>query len=391
MPAARTRELVDCFCQAYGVDPTGGVRAPGRVNLIGEHTDYNDGFCLPMAIERDMRILYSPRSDTTVRVVDVGLPGEGIREFELAAEIPKDPSCTWLDYLKGCAVELIRAGRAPVGCDLAIGGDVPLGSGLSSSAALEVATILALLAAADDQLEPVEVARLGQAAENAYVGNRCGILDQLASACCREGQAVLMDCRDLSLVPVPLPPEAAIVIADTGKRRGLVDSAYNERRSQCETGAAGLGVSHLRDVDLHALRRAVAAGAIDDATFRRSAHVVAENGRTRAAAACLQAGDLSACGALMDASHDDLRARFEVTCPELDAMAGIGRELDGCYGSRMTGAGFGGCTVHLVRAERADAFANGLLAAYRHRFPDLDAAAYVTGAAAGAGPLALAM
>jgi galactokinase len=233
------------------------------------------------------------------------------------------------------------------------------------------------------------VATYGQRAENAYVGNNCGILDQLSSACCCAGLAMLMDCRSLALDHVPLDPGVGVVIADTGKRRGLVDSAYNERRAQCEAGAAAIGVSHLRDVTLPGLWRAVAAGKLDAAALPRCEHVVGENGRTLAAAACLRAGDMAAFGQLMDQSHADLRDRFEVTCPELDEMVAIGRALPGCLGSRMTGAGFGGCTVHLVERDRIDGFVPALAEAYGAAFPDREAAVYVTGAAAGAGALPL--
>jgi galactokinase len=385
----RNATLVAAFAAAHGRLPTGLIRAPGRVNLIGEHTDYNDGFCLPMAIDRDQRMAWAPRRDDLVRVVDVGLPGEPPAEFRLAAAIPPNPARRWVDYLQGCAQVLVGAGVPLVGCDLALHGTVPLGSGLSSSAALEVATILALCAAAGRTLDPATVATLGQRAENTYVGNRCGILDQLASACCRAGHAMLMDCRSLELAQVPLDPAVNVVIADTGRRRGLVDSAYNERRAQCEAGAAALGVSHLRDVTLPGLWRAAATGRLPAAALPRCEHVVNENGRTLAAAACLRAGDLRAFGQLMDQSHADLRDRFAVTCPELDEMVAIGRSLPGCLGSRMTGAGFGGCTVHLVRCDAVTAFVPALTSAYGKAFPDRTPAVHVTGAAAGAGPLPL--
>lgn len=384
----RTQDLISGFSEAFGEAPTAGVRAPGRVNLIGEHTDYNDGFCLPMAIEREMRMVLKPRTDRLVRVVDVNFASNNRAEFELSAEIARDPAVKWADYIKGSLQVLIEAGIEVVGMDLAIGGDVPLGSGLSSSAALEVATIHAALTASGASVSGSEIATLAQRAENQYVGNNCGILDQLASACCPEGSAVLMDCRSLGLTPVPLPAGVVVVIADTGKRRGLVDSAYNERRSQCEAGAAALAVSHLRDVDLHGLTQARDAKAIDALTFDRCAHVVAENGRTVAAAACLRAGDAVALGALMDQSHADLRDRFAVSCDELDAMTGIARSLPGCLGSRMTGAGFGGCCVSLIAVDAVDAFVPALLEAYGKRY-DHTAAAYVTGAAPGAGQLAL--
>lgn len=387
MTESRTAALAAFFKSTYGAAHAKAVRAPGRVNLIGEHTDYNDGFCLPMAIERDVRILIGPRSDRTVRVASMEQPG-GVVSFELASAIPKatDKAHRWADYVKGCAQVLAAAGVPLVGCDLALTGDVPLGSGLSSSAALEVATIHALLAAAGKALPGAEIARLGQRAENTYVGTNCGILDQLSSACGVLGQAMLMDCRTLALTPAPLPAGVSVVIADTGKRRGLVDSAYNERRQQCEAGAKALGVSHLRDVSLHGLWQASESGKLDALARARCEHVVAENGRTQAAFACLRAGDAVSLGQLMDQSHADLRDKFAVTCAELDTMVAIARGLPGCLGSRMTGAGFGGCTVSLVRDEQVQAFVPALTAAYKARF-DLPVAVYVTRAAAGAGAL----
>lgn len=384
---AGTDQMVDAFRAAYGARPEGAVRAPGRVNLIGEHTDYNYGFCLPLAIEREARIAWRARAgDADVRVRSLQEDGEA--RFALGPAIAPDPDHRWAHYVQGCAEILIADGMELVGCDLLIDGDVPLGAGLSSSAALEVAAILALLAAAGRVLDPVRIARLAQRAENDYVGTGCGILDQLSSACAQAGRAILMDCRSLALAPAPLPEDVRVVIADTGKRRELVASAYNERRAQCEAGAAALGVSHLRDATLHGLRDAHAEGRIDAIALDRCRHVVAENGRTVAAAACLHAGDAAAVGALMDQSHADLHDRFAVTCPELDLMASLARALPGCLGSRMTGAGFGGCTVSLVERDAADDFVDRLVRAYRERVP-LPAAAYVTRAAAGAGELSL--
>ena len=387
-----TIALTDFFRTTFGAAPEHAVRAPGRVNLIGEHTDYNDGFCLPMAIEREVRVVLRRRTDRTVRVASLQANG-GVVSFSLD-ERPiakaRDKSARWADYVKGCA-QVLRdeAGLALVGCDLALTGNVPLGSGLSSSAALEVAAIHALLAASGMTLDGARIATLGQRAENAYVGNNCGILDQLSSSCAVQGQAMLMDCRTLALTPAPLPTGTSVVIADTGKRRGLVDSAYNERRTQCEAGAAALGVSHLRDVTLHGLWQAVRAGRLDPTAQRRCEHVVAENGRTQAAFACLRAGDAEAFGQFMDQSHADLRDKFEVTCHELDTMVAIARALPGCLGSRMTGAGFGGCTVSLVRSEAVGTFVSALEAGYRAACPTMIPAVYVTGAAAGAGDVAL--
>lgn len=382
---SRLQQLIDHFATTYGHGAVFAARAPGRVNLIGEHTDYNDGFCLPMAIERDVLVVGRARDDRTLAACS--LEQEGVASTDLSA-LGKQPDAPWFDYVQGCAEVLLASGIELPGVDLAITGNVPLGSGLSSSAALEVAVIHALLQAAGRELDGTAIATLAQKAENGFVGTQCGILDQLSSSCGVAGSALLMDCRSLELAEVPLPEGVSIVIADTGKRRGLVDSAYNERRAQCEAGAQALGVSHLRDVTLHGLRTAVEAGELDDLARRRCAYVVAENGRTQAAAACLRAGDAEALGQLMDQSHAGLQADFEVTCEELDHMTAIARSLPGCLGSRMTGAGFGGCTVSLVRAAQAGAFAKELEQRYLQRF-DLPAAVYVTGAAPGAGAIGL--
>jgi len=390
----RTIDLIAGFKAIYARAPERGVRAPGRVNLIGEHTDYNHGFCLPMAIERDVRAVFAVGRSGSVRVASLqqragNAPAAPV-VFDLGKAIPRSTSVEtrWADYVKGCAQILAEEGLALRGIDLLVSGDVPLGAGLSSSAALEVATMHALLTAAGIHLPNDRIARLAQQAENTYVGTRCGILDQLASACSIAGQAMLMDCRTLGLTPAALPRGVAVVIADTGKRRGLVDSAYNERRAQCEAGAAALSASHLRDVSLHGLWQAAQANKINETTRRRCEHVIAENGRTQAAFACLQAGDAEAFGALMDQSHADLRDKFAVTGAELDDLVAIARSLPGCLGSRMTGAGFGGCTVSLVREDLVASFVPALTQRYR-KLHDLPAAVYVTGAAAGAGVLPL--
>lgn len=388
--STRTNALITAFRTTFGQAPDGAVRAPGRVNLIGEHTDYNHGFCLPMAIERDIRICWRRRPDNLVRVMS--LEQTGLVEFPLLIPIAHATAKTerWADYVKGCAQVLLDTGLQLQGCDLAITGDVPLGSGLSSSAALEVASILALLAVAKATLPNEDIAKLAQKAENTYVGTNCGILDQLSSTCATANQAMLMDCHSLHLTPAALPKGMSIVIADTGKRRGLVDSAYNERRQQCEDGARALDALHLRDVTMHGLWQAAQHGRLDATAKRRCEHVVAENGRTLAAFACLRAGDAVAFGELMDQSHADLRDKFEVTCPELDSMVAIARLLPGCLGSRMTGAGFGGCTVSLVKDTAVAAFVPALQQQYQSAFPDMVSAVYVTRAAAGAGPLPLA-
>ncbi len=389
----RLAALSAFFNGHYGHAPSHGARAPGRVNLIGEHTDYNDGFCLPMAIERDVLVVWRARTDTTVRVVSQ--QQKNLEIFEVGPSEGKHihksstASARWADYIKGCAQVLRDEGFKLRGMDLALTGDVPLGSGLSSSAALEVATMLAFLGANGYSVPAERIARLAQRAENTYVGTNCGILDQLSSACAVAGQAMLMDCRTLALTPAPLPAGVSVVISDTGKRRGLVDSAYNERRSQCEAGARALGVSHLRDTTLHGLWQAGRNGLLDATALARCSHVVAENGRTLAAFSCLKAGDAAGLGQLMDQSHADLRDRFAVSCAELDDMVAIARALPGCLGSRMTGAGFGGCAVSLVASGAEEEFVRALSARYQALHPGLPMAAYVTRAAAGACPVAL--
>ncbi|NRA40397.1 MAG: galactokinase [Planctomycetes bacterium] len=379
---ARIQELAQAFQKVFAEPATQAARAPGRVNLIGEHTDYNDGFCLPIAIDRDVLVLSAPRDDN--KIAAYALQKDAQCTFEIVDDIEKDSAADWADYVKGCVSVLREEGLALRGCSLAISGNVPLGSGLSSSAALEVAVIHALLQVSGLELDDQEIAVLAQRAENSYVGVNCGILDQLSSACCQHGMAMLMDCRSLELQQVPLPDSVSIVIADTGKRRGLVDSAYNERRQQCEAGAAALSVPFLRDASMHALYLAKQAQKIDQQCMARCEHIVAENGRTMAAAACLRAGDMAAFGQLMDQSHADLRDKFEVTCDELDDMVSIARALPGCLGSRMTGAGFGGCTVSLLERDAVENFVVELENRYAAKY-DLPVAVYVTSTAAGAG------
>ena len=323
----------------------------GIALLIHNHPDRaSDQWMWRPAIERDQRIAWRRRDDDLVRVSDVRMPQGGRCEFRLRAPIAKDAACRWADYLKGCAEVLLAEGVALRGCDLALRGDVPLGSGLSSSAALEVATILALLSAAGTTLPGETIARLGQRAENRYVGTNCGILDQLSSACCREGAASLMDCRATTLTPVPLPPGCSIVIADTGKRRGLVDSAYNERRAQCEHAAHAFGVRALRDVSVETFERR--RSELPNLIAQRAAHVIHENQRVLDAVAALRAGDVATFGRLMNHSHDSLRDLYQVSSKELDAVVDIARSVPGVHGARMTGAGFGGCAIALVEDGR---------------------------------------
>jgi len=311
------------------------AKAPGRVNLIGEHTDYNEGFVLPLAIDRFTTAIAEPRDD---RVVTVDATDLGERdEFALDAI---ERTGTWRDYVRG-VVQLLGPDS---GVGLRIESDVPRGAGLSSSAALEVAIGRAL-----SDLPGPELALLAQRAENEFVGVPCGIMDQFCVANARAGHALLLDCRDLSFRLVPVPPGVAIVVCDSRMERKLGESGYAERRAACEEAARLLGFRALRDATLDDVQR------LPKQLRRRARHVVSETERTLAAATELEAGNLQAVGELMDDSHRSMRDDYEVVPPQLDALAAATRAIDGCYGSRLTGGGFGGCTVSLVDVAAVDA------------------------------------
>jgi galactokinase len=352
--------VTGAFRSRYGSDPAFVVRAPGRVNLIGEHTDYNDGFVFPMAIDRAVWIALRPRRDR--RVVATSLDFEETREFDLATLGKKDTD-GWIEYLKGTAWALLDAGHALEGFEGVVAGDVPLGAGLSSSASIEMATARAFAAVSNLPWKPAPMALLGQRAENKWVGVNCGIMDQLISAAGVEDKALLIDCRSLETQAVPLPRGTVVVVLDTATRRGLVDSAYNERRAQCEAAAKLFGVKALRDVTSDEL--AARAAELEPVTLRRARHVVSEDERTLAAAEAMRADDATRLGRLMNESHESLRHDFEVTNDGLNAMVDEARRAPGCFGARMTGAGFGGCAVALVAADRSEAFVRQVEAGYR--------------------------
>ena len=324
--------------------------APGRVNLIGEHTDYNDGFVLPLAIERRTHVAGHARSDT--RVLVRSLTAGNSFEFDLAHPGPQRRG-SWLDYVEGTAQALIKSGIALTGANLLIDSDVPAGAGLSASAALELAVGFALVSLAGNaEIDRVRLALAGQAAEHSYVGTLCGIMDQYVVALGRERHALLIDCRSLGFFTVPLElGTACVLICDTKVKHELSSSAYNERRAQCEEGVRLLartlpGVRALRDVSVAELEQHAAE--LPALIARRCRHVVSENARTLQAAELLRAGRLADFGALMSASHASLRDDFEVSCLELDEAVSSALSEAGVYGSRMTGGGFGGCTVTLL-------------------------------------------
>ncbi|MGI6209057.1 MAG: galactokinase [Anaerolineae bacterium] len=355
MLAAEER-AVSSFVEAFGRRPEIIVRAPGRVNLIGEHTDYNDGFVLPVAIDRAVYIAASPRTDRRVTLVAEDF-GERV-EFSLDL-IEHDPAHSWSNYPRGVAWVLEGRGIRLVGMDAVILGDVPIGAGLSSSAALEVATAKAFQALSGFEMDGPEMALAAQEAENRFVGMKCGIMDQFISVLGRRDHALLIDCRSLEHRLVPMPTGYGLVVANTMKRRGLVDSEYNLRRAQCEEGVRLLqerlpGIRALRDVtpdQLEANR-----DLLPEVVYRRCRHVVEENERVLNAVTALGNGDAATFGRLMLQSHASLRDDYEVSSPELDFMVEAALDIGGAVGARMTGAGFGGCTVNLVRQGALETF-----------------------------------
>ena len=359
------------FERRFDGAPTVIVRAPGRVNLIGEHTDYNDGFVLPMAIDRAMWIALRPRADQYVLVYSLDF--DDLAEFSLTEMVQRHNP--WAEYIKGVAWSLGEAGFDLRGWDGVIAGDVPIGAGLSSSAAVEMATARAFAQTSGLEWDAPQMARLGQRAENEWVGVKCGIMDQMISAAGVAGHALLIDCRTLELQPAPLPSGTSVVILDTATRRELATSAYNERREQCELAARFFGVPALRDVTL-AQFEALGYG-LDPLTAKRARHVITENERTLAAAQAMQAGDAAALGRLMDASHISMRDDFEISRAEMDAMVALAQVHPASFGARMTGGGFGGCAVALVRSDAAQRFADEVSAQYR-KATGLTPAIYIT-------------
>jgi galactokinase len=368
--SARATQL---FQDTFHEQPAFIIRAPGRVNLLGEHVDYNDGFVLPAAIDRAVWIACSLSHSPHSSLIAVDL-SEHV-SFSSETILPKtdiDGKLLphWAKYPVGCAWVLNEAGYETPTINAVFTSDVPRGSGLSSSAAVEMAFISAYFAVESGSRvgevttipDAMTRAKLGQRAENEYVGVNCGIMDQFASACGKRDHALFLDCRSLAWQAVPLPEDVAIVVADTAVPRSLSDSAYNERRSACEEAARLLGTKSLRDVSVAEFQRNK--HKLSELVARRAQHVVEEIQRTEQAVFLLKQGNVKAFGRLMNECHESLRDLYEVSCPELDVMVNIARSLDGCYGARLTGAGFGGCTVNLVARSEAEAFANELASRY---------------------------
>jgi galactokinase len=356
-------QVLTHFAQLMGAAPDLAVGAPGRVNLIGEHTDYNDGFVLPAAIGLQSIVAVRRRSDSIVRLIAADF-GDAVSEFDLAAPIAPDTAQPWSNYIRGVAATMQSDGVEFRGLDMLVAGDIPQGSGLSSSASLSVASAMAFGGLfAPGRFDPTAIALIAQRAECDFVGMRCGNMDQLASAHGLAGHALLIDCRSLDVRPVALPHGLAMLIVHSGIRRGLVDGAYNERRAQCERVAGHFGVAALRDVTPSALE--AARGDLDPTAWRRARHVVTENERTLAAAKAMEAGDLILLGELMALSHASMREDFEITTPAIDRLvAELQRVIGGRGGARMTGGGFGGAVVALVEADAVAAVSAHVQATY---------------------------
>lgn len=366
------QQLKQQFTEKYG-DNSAEIRvfnAPGRVNLIGEHIDYNGGYVLPAALEFGTTLIIRERQDDEIHFYSTNLTYEAVIKV---GDIGKDKSGEWIDYPVGVMVEIIKAGtNITKGYDLMFHGEIPNGAGLSSSASIEVVTAYALLTLEEGKVDTVEISLLSQRAENQYVGVNSGIMDQFAVANGAEDQAILLMCDTLEYKHVPFRTgDYKLIIGNTNKRRGLVDSAYNERRQQCDQSLAILkeqlpSLSYLAELT-PAQYSELESTLGDDILKKRTKHVVEENARVLASVDALSRGDLTAFGELMNASHDSLRDLYEVSCEELDVMVEEARKIPGTLGSRMTGAGFGGCTVSLVHENDVDRFVQEVGAAYKER------------------------
>ena len=375
--------VVQQFQQRYD-DSCRVFRAPGRVNLIGEHTDYNDRFVMPAALDFYTYVAAGARRDHRISVHSV--------DFDETVDVESEavvlgPTGHWSDYPRGVAAQLFARGAISAGANLVIKGEVPIGAGLSSSAAIEVATAVSLLALAGTGLGRREIASICQRAEHEFAGTKCGIMDQFISCFGEANHALFLDCRSLEFDTLPLPRGVRIVICNSMVKHELAGGEYNLRREDCEAGVRLLqhhlpGIRALRDVTDAQLQRFSAE--IPERILRRCRHVVSENARTLEAASALRSGDLSRFGELMFASHDGLRDDYEVSCPELDLLVELARGGEGVFGARMTGGGFGGCTVNLVKAEAVGQFQTRLCHQYQTE-TGIQPAIYVCVASDGAG------
>jgi len=364
-------QVISTFEEKFGEAPTHIVRAPGRVNLIGEHTDYNDGFVLPMAINRDMWIALRPTNTPSVTVHSLDFD-DPVR-FSLG-DYAKEPD-TPADYVKGVAWALQQEGYNLSGWQGVMKGNVPIGAGLSSSAALELAIARAFATVNHLEWDAAKMALLCQKAENQWVGVNSGIMDQMISAAGDAGHALLIDCRSLETQLLPVPEGTVVVILDTNTRRELVTSAYNERRQQCEDAAKHFGVEKLRDVSLDQF--VSEKDGLDDVIMRRARHIVTENARVLYAKEAMLKDDAVEFGKLMNASHESMRDDFEITNDALNIIVELAQAHPASFGARMTGGGFGGCAVALVKADEVSDFTESVSKDYAEKTPQT-ASIYVT-------------
>ena len=347
------------FAGRFAREPLLIAEAPGRVNLIGEHTDYNGGFVLPTAIDRTIAVAAAARDDDVVRAYSVDF--DDTDEEQYCA--PRLADGAWKNYVRGAAAQIARGNPDLRGADLAITGDVPVGAGLSSSAAIELTVAAAVAAVNDIDIPARELALLAQRAENDFVGVQCGIMDQFASALSRAGHALLIDCQSYDVTPVPMPDDIAIVVISSGISRDLADTDYNRRREECAEAADVLDVDSLRD--LSEIRLPDIESELEPALYRRVRHVITEDGRVLAAADALRRGDTAELGRLLQRSHESLRDDFEVSTAELDRLVEIATGVDGVYGARLTGAGFGGCIVALAQPDAVGDVEERIASEYR--------------------------
>lgn len=357
-------DAAEAFTKVFGYSPHQVTRAPGRVNLIGEHTDYNDGWVMPVAIEYATWTAIAPRRGRTLRVI----AGNRKERVDINLDDPGPPlQRHWSDYVRGVAVELERGGARLTGADLWFAGNVPDGAGLSSSAALEMSIGLALLLASKISPDRIALARAGQRAEHHFAGTKCGIMDQFISAHGRAGHALMLDCRSLEFRHFPIPDDLQLVICDTGVKHELASGEYNRRRAECEEGVQRLR-DHLPNIralrDVTSTQLAEHGASLSKLVLRRCRHVVSEDERVQEFAHALTARDHARLGELMAASHASLRDDYEVSCKELDIMVELAKKASGIIGARMTGGGFGGCTVNLVEKNKVEDFRTTVAAGY---------------------------
>ncbi len=377
-PAQRANKL---FVQTFGTTADALYMAPGRVNLIGEHTDYNDGFVLPAAINFHTIIAVKRREDAQFRAISEAFPSD-IKEWEFGNEGLMSPEDGWSNYLKGFTAAMAASGLPAKGLDISVVSTVPLGAGLSSSAALELAFGTAVNDCSQLRLSPLAVAQMSQRGENQYVDCACGIMDQMISALGQQDHALLIDCEDYDSESVSIPDSLSLIIVNSNVQRGLVESEYNQRREQCESVAEHFGLDTLRHLDLTQLE--ASKSELSDECYRRARHVLTENRRTQNAAHALEAGNIAKLSELMAQSHASMRDDFEISVPEIDTLVDIISAVVGQRGGvRMTGGGFGGCVVALVDHELTDA----VVEAIENQYPDktgLEATVYLCSACDGA-------